>query len=251
MDISEYMFPVVERPVAPHDLENQSGFVNGNEFINQYKAIVREDTDEIISVVKQSYNLIPNETLISSLLDHLRRLGIISYIDEGHSFVNSHRMRLQVTFPGITIKDGDTEIAQCLFLSNSYDRTEPIRIAFGGVRFTCENGMVFREILAQHSARHTQGFRMDHYLEQGLRSAQENWPSVERRIMALASTPVKAELYDRIYRALGLSFTDMILAALPETHWQVYNEATWIVSHQIAKEKRADYQEALSRAFEL
>ncbi len=251
MDLTNYMFPVVERPISVHDWpEDRSGTENQNA-ASRYKVIMREDTDEIISVVRDSYKLIPNADLINRMMDELDGLGMTSYIDEAHSFANNHRMRLQITFPGITFKDGDSEIAFSLFLHNSYDMSEPVRIASGGIRYICGNGMVFLKVLAQFVARHTRGFRMDRGLEQSLRSACDNWPIVERRAIALASTPVTGEMYDRIYREVGLAMTEMIMGTMPETEWSAYNEGTWIASHEIEQGKRADYQQALSRAFEL
>ena len=111
--------------------------------------------------------------------------------------------------------------------------------------------MVFQKILSQFIARHTRELRIDRYVEQSLRSACNNWPIVEQRVIALASTPVTGEMYDRIYREVGLGMTEMIMGTMPETEWSAYNEATWIVSHEIDQDKRADYQQALSRAFEL
>lgn len=251
MDLSDYMFPVVERPVAVNNWPEQLSATENQNTANRYKVIVREDTNEIISVVRGSYKLVPNEELIKPMLKELDGLGMASCIDETHSFVNNHRMRLQITFPEITIQDSNSDIALSLFLHNSYDMSEPIRIASGGFRYVCGNGMVFQKVLSQFVARHTRGFRMDRLLEQSLRSARENWPMVEQRIIALASTPVTGEMYDRIYREVGLNMTEMILATLPDTQWSAYNEATWIVSHEIDQDRRADYQQALSRAFEL
>lgn len=205
MDLSNFMFPVVERPVSVHDWsEDRSGTENQN-VASRYKVIVREDTNEIISVVRDSYKLIPNADLINQVMEQLDGSGRTSYIDEAHSYANNRRMRLQITFPGITFEDGDSEIALSLFLHNSYDMSEPVRIASGGIRHICRNGMVFQKILSQFVARHTRELRIDRYVEQSLRSACDNWPIVERRAIALASTPVTGEMYDRIYREVGLN----------------------------------------------
>lgn len=251
MDLARYIFPVMERPIALRDWPARITAGAKQDSLGQYKVIVREDTDEIISVVRGSYKLVPNEELINPILAELGGLGMASYVDQTHSFVNNHRMRLQITFPEITIQDSNSDIALSLFLHNSYDMSEPVRIVSGGVRYVCGNGMVFQKVLSQFVARHTRGFRMDRYLEQSLRSARENWPMVEQRIIALALTPVTGEMYDRIYHEVGLNMTEMILATLPDTQWSAYNEATWIVSHEIDQDRRADYQQALGRAFGL
>lgn len=251
MDLTNYMFPVVERPVSAHDWPEQQSLKNDQTAANRHKVIVREDTNEIISVVRDSYQLVPNADLIDRVVQQLAGLGMISFFDATHSFADNHRMRLQLTFPEITFKDGDSEIALSLFLHNSYDMSEPVRITFGGIRYVCSNGMVFQRTLSQFVAKHTRGIRMDHRLDQSLRTALESWGKVEQGITTLAATPVAGEMYDRIYREVGLGMTEMIMGTMPETEWSAYNEATWIVSHEIEQSKRADYQQALSRAFEL
>ncbi len=52
MDLAEYMFPVVERPVALRDWPARITAGAKQDSLGQYKVIVREDTDEIISVVR-------------------------------------------------------------------------------------------------------------------------------------------------------------------------------------------------------
>ena len=251
MDLTNFMFPVVERPVSVHYWPEDRFGTENQSAASRNKVIVREDTNEIISVVRDSYKLIPNADLINQVMEQLDGSGRTSYIDEAHSFANNHRMRLQITFPETTFKDGDSEIALSLFLHNSYDMSDPVRIASGGIRYICSNGMVFQRILSQFVARHTWELRIDRYVEQSLRSACDNWPLVEQMVIALASTPVTGEMYDRIYREVGLGMTEMIMGTMPETEWSAYNEATWVVSHEIEQDERSDYQQALSRAFEL
>ena len=107
MNLSAFMFPIVERPVAVHngqtdfiDWENQETYLP-----NDYKAIVREDTNEPISIVRNSYKIVENEVLINKLMHELLTLDTPFKLDPSHSFVTNNRMRLQITFPEITIKD--------------------------------------------------------------------------------------------------------------------------------------------------
>ena len=120
MNLRDYCFPVVERKVAVHngkteqiDLGNNQTFLPGD-----YKAIVRDDTNELISIVKQSYQVVPNETLINQLMEELEKIDTSYDIEDSHSFVENSRMRLQIAFPEILIKDGTSEISLSLYLHN-------------------------------------------------------------------------------------------------------------------------------------
>ena len=93
MDLSPYCFSVTERKVAVDDqehptinLEDTDTYLNG-----PYKAIVREDTNELISIVRNSYHVVPNEQLIQAVLNNL--------LKSGHSFKLDHLIpswRMQV-----------------------------------------------------------------------------------------------------------------------------------------------------------
>ncbi|NIT55790.1 MAG: hypothetical protein GWN00_06015 [Aliifodinibius sp.] len=59
MNLQDFQFPIVERPVAVnngiHDLtdcENRHTYLSGD-----YKAIVRRDTTRLISIVRNSYDM--------------------------------------------------------------------------------------------------------------------------------------------------------------------------------------------------
>src|SRR6056297_3315731 len=100
MNLQPFCFPVVERTVAVDnastpliDLEDQQTFLP-----NSYKALVREDTNEVISIVKDSYRVVKNADLINHLLQELATNGYSFKIDPTHSFVDNNRMRLQITF---------------------------------------------------------------------------------------------------------------------------------------------------------
>lgn len=66
--LTPFCFPVTERQVAVPDgcspviwLENQETYLPAN-----YKAIVRADTNEVISIAKKTYKVVPNEALIEN-----------------------------------------------------------------------------------------------------------------------------------------------------------------------------------------
>ena len=73
MNLQPFCFPVTERSVAVDDstppliaMEDPESFL-----LNGYKVIVREDTNQVISIVKDSYRIVKNADLINRLLQEL------------------------------------------------------------------------------------------------------------------------------------------------------------------------------------
>ncbi len=95
--LNGFLFPVAEREVLVSDGEN-------NRKTKLYKAIVREDNGRLVSIMKNTYKIIPNSEVIKPLLEELNNLDTNWIIDPSHSFVDDSRMRLQVTFPDLTSK---------------------------------------------------------------------------------------------------------------------------------------------------
>ena len=252
MNLQDYCFPVIERKVAVHngqsefiDLENNSTFLP-----NDYKAIVREDTNELISIVRESYQVVHNEDLINQLMEELAQTGTPYEINPSHSFVENSRMRLQVTFPEILINDGTSDIALSLYLHNSYDMSEGVRIFWGAIRAVCSNGMVFGKILGKYYRRHTKGFQIE-YLHQELSRTADLLPRIQTRIKDLDSKPVTEDILETVENELGKRVAKQVLESDYDTQWQLFSAITYLISHAIALRHRARYQMATARIFGL
>lgn len=70
MNLNDFCFPVAERQVAVDDFHSgQVDWGNENTYLTRdYKSIVREDTNKVISIVRDSYKIVRNEELITELL---------------------------------------------------------------------------------------------------------------------------------------------------------------------------------------
>jgi len=70
MNLKDFNFPVAERQVFTSegvstviDPRDKNAFLSGD-----YRTIVREDTNELISIVRQSCRIVPDQILIDQLL---------------------------------------------------------------------------------------------------------------------------------------------------------------------------------------
>jgi hypothetical protein len=250
MNLSSYFFPIEERPVAVHNGQSdESSFENP--LSSSYKAIVRADTNETISIVRDSYKIVENEELVNKLMYELIHLDSPFKLDPSHSFIQNNRMRLQVTFPELTMSDSESSIALSLFLSNSYDMSEGVRLYFGAIRAICSNGMVFGQILSRFYGRHTKNLEITNVAD-NLRTAIDHLPAIQNRIRELEFSPVTPKLVESVEQNIGKTIAKQVFVDdQPLSAWQAYNRITHIVSHDLDQPLRARYQQNVAKVFEL
>jgi len=254
MDLSQFMFPVEERPVAIHDgVQDIMDIENRNTFLSaDYKALVRADTNEPISIVRNTYQVVPNSVLINQLMQELVGMETPFAVDPSHSFVMNNKMRLQVRFPELTVSDDDSDIALSLYLHNSYDGSEGVRAFFGAIRGICTNGMVFGKSIAKAYHRHTSGFQLDK-ISDSLSEVTELMPGIQARINNLIRSEPDDALYESIEKQLGKRMLKQVHESTQvyQSQWDVLNAITFIISHTIDQRMRARYQLATSQVFAL
>jgi len=243
--LNKYLFPVEERKVyfANPDSDPKS--------TKEYKAIVRPDKNKLISVMQDSYKLIPNREVIMPLLEQLNELDTRWNFDNSHSFVDSKRMRLQVTFPDLTMNDGRSDIALSLFVHNSYDGSEGVRMYWGAIRAICSNGMVFGEVLAKFYSKHTSGINLGN-LGQQIENTYSQVPVIKERIEVLKNIEVTDSLKKEVEKKMGKTLSKYLDNQMPpQNQWVLYNMITFYVSHIVAQRMRAAYQMKTSQIFKL
>lgn len=241
----KYLFPVEERKVL---FEGQDGTAHS---APAYKAIIREDTGKLISIMNDTYQLVPNSEIIKPLMEQLHNLDSTWIIDPSHSFVRENRMRLQITFPDLTFHDGRSDIALSLFLHNSYDGSEGVRMFFGAIRGICSNGMIFGKVLGKFYAKHTSGIRLDN-LAQQLDQTYDQIPVIKERIGILQNIGVSKTLLESVEKQLGKKVAKHVSEQpSPQSQWILYNYLTWYISHVIDVRMRAGYQLKVSKMFGL
>lgn len=255
MDLKDFCFPVSQRNVAVDDHNsNLVDFSDENTYLkNGYKSIVRDDSNEVISIVKDSYQIVRNETLVNELLQFLAVSGENFKIDESHSFVQNNRMRLMITFPNLELQDSQSRINLSLFLHNSYDMSEGVRFYFGARRAICQNIITFGKILSRYYSKHTSGFTMKDFSEK-LDDAKQHFPKIQQRISMMENLPANKELVENVSKKISKRLADEILEqhdVYRISQWQLLNRVTNHISHDVKKQHRARHQRSVSKIFGL
>ena len=252
MNLQSYFFDVEEREVH---LPFPSGNIITHKPIDDYKAIVStiKGKEQVVSIAKSSYNLIRNEELITPFLEQLTSMREKWEIDNSHSFCMANRMRLQVTFPEIKLHDGTSDIPLSVYLHNSYDQSEGVRMFWGAIRAVCSNGLIFGDLMGSLYARHTSGFSLD-ALEQQFSNVGYKIEQVQARINYLKSSGIDDSLMDDLQESLGKRRLKEIIntdQVLHKSQWDLLNDITYFISHDVEKPKRADLQMKTSKVFSL
>ncbi|MHA1911704.1 MAG: DUF932 domain-containing protein [Candidatus Kariarchaeaceae archaeon] len=241
----KFLFPVAETEVQ---IKNMDSLYFPTK---DYKAIIREDNSKLIAIQKKSYKLVSNAEVIEPVLSQLDDLTTDWLIDDSHSFVENNRMRLQVTFPELVLNDGRSDIAMSMFIHNSYDGTEGVRMYWGAIRGICSNGMVFGEVLAKFYSKHTSGIVIDN-LKKQIEDTYDQIPVIKERIEILQNLEVTDELNENIADKLGKGIGDYVdEQEAPENQWKLYNYLTYYISHVVQQRMRASYQLKVSKLFQL
>jgi hypothetical protein len=241
----KYLFPVTEQKV----------FVEGEDkslvLAPKYKAITREDNGKLISIQNDTYQIVSNAEIIKPLMEQLHELDSKWIIDPSHSFVTDQKMRLQITFPDLTFNDGRSDIALSLFVHNSYDSSESVRMFWGAIRGICSNGMIFGKVLAKYFRKHTKGIQLND-LKSQIESTYEQIPVISNRIQILQNLNVTKSLSESVEKHLGKRMFNYVKEQKKaENEWILYNYLTYYISHIIDQRLRAAYQMRVSRMFQL
>tara|TARA_R110000868_G_scaffold306734_3_gene568103 strand:- start:30322 stop:31080 length:759 start_codon:yes stop_codon:yes gene_type:complete len=252
MNLQSYFFDVEERDVI---LPSISCPGVKDKPIDDYKAIVStiSGKEKVVSITKKSYKLIRNEELIEPFLEQLTSMNERWEIDTSHSFCMANRMRLQVTFPEIKLHDGTSEIPLSLYLHNSYDQSEGVRLFWGAIRAVCSNGMIFGKVMGSLYARHTSGFTFDK-LEDQFNNMGYKIEQVQALINYLKSTGLDESFMKDLQESLGKRRLEEIIQTdrVPDqSQWNILNDITYHISHDVPKPKRADLQLNVSKVFQL
>jgi len=249
IELSDYMFPIREVDVAYDGIDNLSELNPNWMGASNYKAIVREDTNELISIVSQSYRVVSNAELIDRFMERLSELDTPYVLNQNHCFLTNQRMKIHVEFPELIFTDPESSYHLSLYLHNSYDGTVGVRIFWGAIRSICTNGMIIGKLLKKFYHRHTQGIELGNVADMVHRSA-ENLPIIQQKIQTLATLPVPVSMLENTEKLFGKKFMEQYeRVTVLATQYALLNALTWHISHRVSASQQSRYQNEVARMF--
>jgi Domain of unknown function (DUF932) len=245
-ELEPYTFPVLEYPVSVGRTNNPT---------SKYKAIVRQDTGKLISIQRETYQLIPNKEVIQPLMKQLSKMDTPFFIDRSHSFVLDGKMRLNLVFPEYKIFDSVSDVALTLNLMNSYDGSSGLKIHFGLLRQVCTNGLIVNQILSKFYGRHTKGLNL-HGIREALDASYNSLHVIHHRIETMQNTRPTNDLRAEIQKRLGVKIMKHVekqesLTRKSQDEWTLLNHVTHYVSHELQPHVRHQYQMQISHIWKI
>ena len=149
----DLLFPVELVPVGA--IFDDGNFAKSN----NYQAVVRTDTNEVLGIHGKGYNLLSNAEAFDAFDEALHESQLdLSGMTVKNEIANYGAKSFRTyTFPAHTVQVGriDDETQLKLQIINSYDGSTSFSSRVGGFRLLCSNGMVIGKTFMHASIRHT------------------------------------------------------------------------------------------------
>ena len=243
----DYDFPVELKPI----FALREGHISGIS-IEGRRAVVRMDTNKVIGIVSDKYQLLRHGEVIESFNKAFEGMDFVS------NFViknNGSRMFARYSFPNnrIEVREGDF-ISMQLIVKNSYDGNSSLQIMLGAFRLVCSNGMVLGNRVMNFRQRHI-GEKGE--IDKGKIDGEEIRAKVEfmveRFTATLPSLKVMAETNlkdipaDELFTRKRFRLPQYLIEKAKvnynedgdHSNWGVYNALTNAISHNMRRENTA------------
>jgi hypothetical protein len=224
--IEQSLFAVKEVPAIMGISTNNTG----------HKFIVREDNNSVISCVTNEYKLVTNQEVMDKALPIIERMK--GTVDEVKTFSQGARTSWSFKFRKNPITIEGEKLFPQLNIKNSYDGSTQVDVLGGAFRLVCSNGLIVGRIIGHKSARHSiwnpklQNGHIGELVEETI----ENIETVlNKEFPKLMSSKVKQSDIVKVIQKFPTKLIEHIVNYLtankPKTHWDLFNAATWVLSH--------------------
>jgi len=165
-DYGDAEFTVRREPLYTIDWIKHHSNTNTNAIENIYShvALVREDTDQVLSIVGSKYRPVTHQEAFDTAEDVIMRSDLNLDGINRHTAVSHDGARAYSTWTlpehRVTLRKDD-DVALQISARNSYDGSWSFVVEVGGYRFICLNMQVFANNFAIHKSKHTQGLNLD------------------------------------------------------------------------------------------
>jgi len=218
------------------------------------QAVINADTDEIISVVSDKYEVVSNKAVVDTLEKYLKETDVkFKRVSEKLNRTGS-RFTARYILPEYSIECGTHEtsygevpdnIQLGIDLHNSYDGSSTWGFSIFGYRLVCLNGLRVPEEMHSFKTRHfVEESEMVDNLILSIQTAisifqndvKKSFDSIKKMDFekAKAAELFKALELGKLYaKKLGKLYKDELKAKNLKTMWDFYQMVTWFSSHVV------------------
>jgi len=231
VSLTETRFPVVEIPAIYRRDDKQLKQHTGHKFI------VREDTNEILSCMTDTYRLITNEEVLQEVEPIMK--GSKAVFREASVFGDGARTKWTWYFPHIKVDvaDGDSLNPE-INVWNSYDGSLELSFTAGAYRIICSNGLIIGTIIDMKKNRHSvYNTNITKIGEQIVDTVNKCNTVFAESFQKLIDTPVKPTAVPQIVKQLPQQAVEPFVRYCGRTdinnYWDLLNAFTWVTSHAL------------------
>jgi len=236
-------FPVKEIPVMYDVVKSSTGKKHDVE--TGYKLIVREDTNDVLSCVTDSYKLISNKEIMTKANPILKNQGAV--LDDMRMFGNGSRVTYKYRFPDIKVKIAkDDYVNPQIQINNSYDSSTEVSAMGGAFRILCANGLVIGFSLGKEGARHTiwnEKTEIEKIINSVINKTQKvfdnDFPKMIEKEVNKKHTQKLLEIFPGYTME---SMVQYLIANPPKNYWDLLNAATWTSTHVMKRKSEATHK---------
>ena len=222
---------------------------------DSFKAIVRDDSRQVLAVHGADYKLIPNKELFGLYHDAILSAGLnrtdMTVQDAlSHNGAKAYR---EYIFPAHqvqigTTNDGSPDLVNLkITAANSYDGSTAFRSLVGGFRLICSNGMVIGVTLQNVYGRHTQGLDIEYQVRK-INTALDIYLKQAKDWTLWRETTISDSTAESVFKSFPNSNDRLVkllieqyqayVAEIGHNYWAIYNTLTWYSTH--AKRRNLD-----------
>ena len=188
--------------VESHEVQTAGGIAIPNK-----RAIINTSNNAVMSVVSDTYKVVPNEEIYSAFCKSIEA----SDIDTTDAMVNvkqtatGSRAMVDFVFPAhqITVAKDSSPTSLQICALNSFDGSTRYMTKAGGLRMKCLNGQILGDVVGAYSHCHTKSLDVDMgaavvcQMVQEFQNASEYWGAMMKRRVS------KATAIECIYKFLN------------------------------------------------
>ena len=241
----EVFFPVVSRPLfrkrtTPTSV--QSIFEASIVQAENYKALVRADTDELLSVVTNRYQLLLHKDACNILDRAFERVDLTPEVYKVQN--KGHRLDFIINIPELEVTDGQSGIQYSFWITNGYGGVTSFGLQAGMFRLLCFNGMILGDKEINWRRRHTGSLIGDaeNMIEGILTTLPQAQDHMQREIDKFQSygfgmAPDKQHESIVSLCELPIKYKELTQSCeydTPKTMWDSYNIVTSVLSKNCA-----------------
>jgi len=208
-----------------------------------FKMLIRNDTNEVISVVTNRYKLVRNYELLKVIDNHIteQKATLTSALIFGNA-----RTSYVITFDELTQEINGENVSPRIMIQNSYDRTDSVKIIGGLFILVCTNGAIIGNVTNNVSYTHIIGReisaieeKIDNVISDVLEFSTNTFPRLTDRKV----------LPDDIINFMGLfpqigkdNILNKFKTNKPNTFYDLMQTGTYVLTHKMNRQAEATHR---------